>query len=63
MRRHVRCLWKLLAIIPLMGVYNLATCQANTLRHAANALDEEADELDGGDEDLGDLLSDLVEDW
>jgi len=63
MRRHVRCLWRFLALIPLMGVYSLASCQANTLRETARVLDDRADDLDGEDTDLGDLLSDIVDDW
>ena len=63
MRRHARCLWRVLALIPLMGVFNLATCQADVLRQTADALDDTANDLDDDDAELGDLLSDIVEDW
>ncbi len=62
MRGHVRCLWRLLALIPLTGVYSVASCQADVLRDTADVLDEQADDLDSDDTDLGDLLSDIVED-
>ncbi len=63
MRRHARRLWRVLALIPLMGVFNLTTCQVDVLRNTADALDETADDLGDDDVDLGDLLSDVVEDW
>ncbi len=64
MRRHSRALWRVLALIPLLGVYNLASCQANVLRDVAQGLDDRADEIDHEEDDLdlGDYLSDLVED-
>lgn len=64
MRRHVRCLWRLLALVPMLGVYNVASCQADVLRRTASELDDRADDLDHDDDlELGDLLSDAVEDW
>jgi hypothetical protein len=64
MRRHRRCLWKLLALVPLLGVYNFATCQADILRRTAEELDQAADDFDDDDDpELGEILSDVVEDW
>jgi len=62
MKRHGRCLWKILAMIPLMGVYNVASCQADVMREVAQDLDQRASDLDGEEDDLdlGDYLADLV---
>ncbi|MHC4064560.1 MAG: hypothetical protein ACYSUI_08685 [Planctomycetota bacterium] len=64
MKRHAQCLWRSLAMIPLLGLYNFTNCQANVIRDVADDLNQRADDLDGQDEDidLGDYLSDLVED-
>jgi hypothetical protein len=50
-------------MVPLLGLYNLASCQANLMRNVAGDLDKRADHLDGEDDDvdLGDYLADLVE--
>ncbi len=63
MRRYAKSWWKLLALIPMMGVYSTTTCQADALRRTAEALDERADDIDRDDDELGELLSDIVEDW
>ena len=64
MRWHRRCLWKFLALIPLLGVYSFATCQADVLRQTAAELDQAADDFDDDDEpELGEILSDVVKDW
>jgi hypothetical protein len=51
-------------MIPLLSLYNLASCQANFMRDVAGDLDRRADRLDGQDDDLdlGDYLADLVDD-
>ena len=62
MKRHVKCLWRVLAMIPLLGLYNFTTCQAEAMRDVADDLDRRADRLDHDDDiDLGDYLADLVE--
>ena len=63
MKRHAKCLRKIFILIPLMGVYNMATCQADVMRRTANELDQHADDLDGENDDFGDFLADVVEDW
>ena len=65
MRRHTKCVWRSLALIPFLSIYGLSSCQADTLRDTASRLDSRADALDGGDDDeldidLGDYLADLV---
>lgn len=62
MRRRVSPLLKLLASIPLLGAYSVATCQANALRDVAVILDDRANSIDDRDPTLGGVLSDLVED-
>ena len=64
MRRRYQRLWTKFALIPLMGLCSLSTCQADVMRDVADSLDEEANEIDGSrnDLDLGDYLSDLVKD-
>ncbi len=63
MKRHAQCLWRILALIPLLGLYNFTNCQTTVVRDVADGLDRRADRLDGDDDlDLGDYLSDLVED-
>lgn len=49
---------------PLLAVYGVNGCTADAFRLAASELAEVADDMDGGsqDLDLGDYLSDLVED-
>ena len=49
MRRRTKCVWRILAMIPLLGLYNLASCQANFMRDVAGDLDRRADRLDGED--------------
>jgi len=50
-------------MIPLLGLYNFTTCQADAMRDVASELDRRADRLDHDDDlDLGDYLADLVED-
>lgn len=64
MRRRTKCVWRILALIPMLSLYNLASCQANLMRDVADDIDSRADRLDGEDDDLdlGDYLADLVED-
>ena len=64
MRRRTKCVWRILALIPMLSLYNLASCQANLMRDVADDFDKRADRLDGEDDDLdlGDYLADLVED-
>ena len=62
MRRYSLHLLKLLALVPLMGMYSTASCQADTLRKVAEDLDDRANNIDDRDPTLGDILSDLVED-
>ena len=49
---------------PLLTVYAINGCTADALRLAASEFEDVADDMDGGsqDLDLGDYLSDLVED-
>ncbi|HUU85838.1 MAG TPA: hypothetical protein VM243_20260 [Phycisphaerae bacterium] len=63
MRWRTKCVWKILALIPMLGLYNLASCQADVMRDVAKDLDDRAGELDGQDDDLdlGDYLADLVD--
>ncbi|MFQ5489536.1 MAG: hypothetical protein ACE5GE_02340 [Phycisphaerae bacterium] len=61
MRRGFWRLLKLLAMIPLMGVYSAASCQADALREVADDLDRQANRIDDRPPDLGDVLSDLVD--
>ena len=63
MKRHAKCLWKVFVMIPMLGLYNLASCQADTLRNVARDLDERANKIDGEEDDLdlGDYLADLVD--
>ena len=50
--------------MPLLATYAVNGCTAEALRVAASELSDVADGMDGSDKDtdLGDLLSDLVED-
>jgi len=62
MTRRSRRPWRILAVLPLLSLYNFASCQANVLRDVASNLDERADDLDKDDDiDLGDYLAELVE--
>ncbi len=55
--------WKILALLPVATVCSHSTCQSDALRQVASELDQQADDLDGSsDRDLGEFLSDLVED-
>ena len=49
-------------MFPVIGLSEVSSCQAAVLRDVADELDQQADELDHKDPDLGDFLSDLVED-
>ena len=51
-------------MVPLMAVYADGGCSTDIIRLAASELEEVADDMDGSnrDIDLGDYLSDLVED-
>ena len=64
MRRRTKCVWRILALIPMLSLYNLASCQANLMRDVADDIDKQANRLDGEEDDLdlGDYLADLVED-
>ena len=65
MKRHTRCVWRVLATIPFLSIYSISGCEADTLRDTASQLDRRANALDGGDDDevdidLGDYLADLL---
>ena len=64
MRLRMICARKALALVPLLGVFNLVSCQADAIRGLADDLQRRADRIEDQDDDvdLGDLLSDLVED-
>ena len=49
-------------VMPVFGLCQISSCQANVLRDVADELDDRANRLDGDDVDLGDFLSDLVDD-
>jgi hypothetical protein len=62
MQRRTRWLLRATTLLPMCAVFDLAGCQADVLRRTASELDERADHLDDDDVDLGDYLSDLVDD-
>jgi len=63
MKRHSQCLWRILAATPLLYLFSMNSCQADLYRNAADDLNDRADRLEGDNVDLGDYISDLVEDW
>jgi hypothetical protein len=64
MKARLKGMWKMLLVLPLIGAYGVQGCTAKAMRTAADALSEQADEMDGDQSaDLGDWLADQVEDW
>lgn len=53
----------LLMMAPLMGVFAFEGCTASTMRIVAQTLEDQADDIDGGDKDFGEWLADEIEDW
>ena len=64
MKRHRTCLGIFLALSPGLVVLGANGCGAEVLRSLSEELDEEANRIDGSEDDvdLGDYLADIVDD-
>ena len=65
MKARARSWCKLLFALPIASAYALESCTADTIRRAAEELEDTANRIDGSDDefDLGDWLADEVKDW
>ncbi len=57
--------WKMILALPLCGAYGMQGCTADMMREAANALEDQAREIDGEDREaeFGEWLADEIRDW
>jgi|WetSurMetagenome_2_1015567.scaffolds.fasta_scaffold905049_1 hypothetical protein len=65
-KRNVARWIRAVLMAPLLAMYASDGCTtASAMRDVASGLDDAADEIDGGqgDKDVGDVISDWVDDW
>jgi len=56
--------WSVLLALPLLGAYAFQGCTANTMRDVATGLNDQADQIDGGEDvEFGDWLAEGIKDW